>query len=577
MSDYLFQSYEGDPGVVVEEFTDEECRLLDPSVTNTNSNVFAWKTSADVNSEQIGALLSRYSRTTFTGRRLFLKEFYPNKDRGREFFDSWLIDYGDDSIQEMVGGMPSACEFVSNLAVKEIEDCRLGSYIEKSTRYVAFDKKLPNQEFMFYRDPEIMNSRYGDSYLSLMRGLFESYSSNIGRMSDYIKAENPIENINFKINDKVVTINRVTKEIEEQSGITESDILKAYENSIKANALDFLRDYLPMSTLTHLGISMDGRSYENMLNKMLASPLSEARFIAKRLNSELGKLVPSIVKRLNEIHGQDFQKFIKDRESNAGRRAKELADVVPDKGENVELMEYKGQGSSDPDKSLQVSIASAILYKHSNGASMRQLTKIAEGMSESERKGLIANYVGERGNRRHKPGRAFENAEYLFDLRGRIGIYRDLQRHRIGTQERQNFGTELGYETRKQFDEIGIGDDYRAKMAEVIDLYKKLKESLPYQAQYPITFGFNARWYYRLNARQMYHFCELRTSQQGHPDYRKLVQQMALKVKEVHPTIIEHMKYLNMSDKTLGRLDSEVRIAMKKTGLTGKAPAERKQ
>ena len=576
MSEYLFQSYEGDPGVAVDNFTDEERALLDRSVTNTTSNVFAWKTSDDVNLEQIGALLSRYSRTTFTGRRLFLKEFYPNKDRGREFFDSWLVDYGDDSIQEMVGGLPSACEFVSNLAVKEIEDCRLGSYIEKSTRYVAFDKKLPNNEFMFFKDPEILDSRYGDSYLSLMRGLFESYSSNIGRMSDYIKRQNPLENINFKINDRTIKISGLSKEIGEQTGITESDLLKAYENAIKANALDFLRDYLPMSTLTHLGISMDGRSYENMLNKMLASPLSESRFIAKRLNSELGKLVPSIVKRLNETHGLNFQGFLKERDSNAGKLANGFIGDMSERGENVELIEYKGQGTADADKNLQVSLASAILYKYSNGASLLQLAKMAERMSESERKELIANYVGGRSNRRHKPGRAFENAEYLFDLRGRIGIYRDLQRHRIGTQERQRFGTELGYETRKEFDEIGIGDDYRAKMADVIDLYKKLKESMPYQAQYVVTFGFNARWYYRLNARQIYHFCELRSSQQGHPDYRKIVQQMAMKVKAVHPTIIEHMKYLDMSDKTLGRLDSEVRIAMKKSAIASRAGADQK-
>ena len=102
-------------------------------------------------------------------------------------------------------------------------------------------------------------------------------------------------------------------------------------------------------------------------------------------------------------------------------------------------------------------------------------------------------------------------------------------------------------------------------MADVIDLYKKLKEPLPYQAQYVVTFGFNARWYYRLNARQMSHFCELRSSQQGHPITGRIVQQMAMKVKEVHPTIVEHMRYLDMSDKTLGRLDSEVRIAMKRS------------
>ena len=330
MSDYLFQSSEKDPGVVIENFTDDECKMLDPSVTNIGSNVFVWKSSKDVNLEQIGALLSRYSRTTFTGRRLFLKEFYPNKDRGREFFNSWLVDYGDDSIQEMVGGIPAACEFVSMVAVKEIEDCRMGSYIEKSTRYVAYDKKLSDQDFMFFKDPDILESRHGDQYTSLMRSLFESYSSNMEKMSKYVKEQNHIDAINFKINDRVVKISELTKELEEESGITESDLVKAYENAIKANALDFLRDYLPMSTLTHVGISMNGRSYEHMLNKMLASPLSESRFIAKRLGAELEKVVPSLLKRVNDPYGKRFQSFIQER-NDAGRYAKYLLEELPTK------------------------------------------------------------------------------------------------------------------------------------------------------------------------------------------------------------------------------------------------------
>lgn len=569
MVDYIFKSHENDNGVVVDQFNGEESKLLESSVTNLNSNVFAWKSSNDASLEQIGALLSRYSRTSFTGRRLFLKEFYPNKDRGREFFNAWLADFGDDSIQEMVGGLPSACEYVSNLAVKEIEDCRLGSYIEKSTRYVAFDKKLPNDEFMFYKDPDILDSKYGDTYLELMRGLFTSYSGNIDKMSGLMKEQNPLDKIKFKVNDKVITISEFTRDMEAQSGITEVDLTKAHDNAIKANALDFLRDYLPMSTLTHVGISMDGRSYENMINKMLASPLSEARFVAKRLTLELESMVPSLVKRINDTYGKTFQEFLKERNSKTSESVKRLTEGLVDKGENVELVEYKGQDSKEPDKAVQVAILSAILYRYSNGAGISQLIKKAESMDEKERKRIIAECVGNRSNRRHKPGRAFENSEYLFDLKGRIGIYRDIQRHRIGTQERQNFGTELGYETRKEFDEIGIGDDYRSKMAEVDALYKGLKESLPYQAQYAITFGFNTRWYYRMNARQLYHLCELRSSQQGHPDYRKLVQQMAMKVKAVHPTVIEHMKYLDMSDKTLGRLDSEVRIAIKRQPAKG--------
>ena len=185
-------------------------------------------------------------------------------------------------------------------------------------------------------------------------------------------------------------------------------------------------------------------------------------------------------------------------------------------------------------------------------------------MQQSDRDSLIASYVGNRKNRRHKPGRAFENVWYTFDFCTRIGIYRDLHRHRIGTQERQPFTIKHGYNMRDQFNDIGIGDDYRSKMADVIRLYNKVSETMPYQAQYIVTFGFNIRWYYTFNARQMFHFCELRSGPGGHPDYRDLTQKVYREVSGVHPSVAKYMTFMDLSEKQLGRLASEIRIAQKK-------------
>lgn len=571
MVSYVLSFFENDKGIIVDDFTEEEAEILSTNVTNLDSNVFAWKISDSFTPEQSGALLSRYSRTSFTGRRLFLKEFYPNRNRGREFFEAWLVDYGDDSIQEMAGGLPSACEYISNLAVKEIEDCRLGSYIEKSTRYVAFDKKLPNGDYMFYKDPDIMNSRHADAYVELMEGLFDSYSKHMESMVKYIEDTNKIGEISFKIGSRSLKISEFNASIEEESGISEADLRKAYDNAIKANALDFMRDYLPMSLLTHVGISMDARSYENMFNKMLASPLAESRWIAKRLANDMKGLVPSLVKRVYDEHGTTMQKFFSERNASTYDALLPKTKGLVSKEEDVALSEYAGEGTADPDEKAQLILAAVIIYKFSRGASMKQSMALAKQLGAQERKRIISTYVGKRTNRRHKPGRVFENLDYTFDLKGRIGIYRDIQRHRIGTQERQNFSTALGYDTRQAYSDIGIADDFKSKMADVADLYSKIFETMPYQAQYVVTLGFNTRWYYKLNARQLYHLCELRTSHQGHPDYRKLMQEMAMKVKNVHPTVVEPMSYLDMSEKTLGRLDSEIRVAAKKNKLLGKS------
>src|SRR5271154_297934 len=196
---------ERDTPIEVEEFMEDEEVNLSKVATNSEDNIYAWKLSNDLTSEEAGALLSRYSRTALTGRRLYLKEFLPNRARGREFFEAWLVDYGDDSIQEMAGGIPMSCEFISNLAVKELEDSRMGSYIEKSTRYVSIDKKLNNGDYMFYKDPQIMASKFGDEYVGLMRDLFDSYVKYTEPMSKYIKDANPIDSQKFNIGSTVVT------------------------------------------------------------------------------------------------------------------------------------------------------------------------------------------------------------------------------------------------------------------------------------------------------------------------------------------------------------------------------------
>lgn len=556
----------------VDEFSDSEAEQLDKVVTNTTDNIYAWKLGDMLAAEQAGALLSRYSRTVLTGRRLYLKEFLPNKDRGREFFEAWLVDYGDDSIQEMAGGIPMSCEFISNVAAKEIEDSRMGSYIEKSTRYVSFDKKLNDGEYMFYRDPAIMASRFGDEYVQLMRDLFDSYVKNTDTMSKYIKDSNPIGSQKFNIANTVVTLSELNPELEEKFGVSAQDLQKSYDNSIKANALDFMRDYLPMSILTHVGISMNARSYENTIIRLMSSPLYECNSIGSRMHTELSKIVPSLLKRTKEKHGIAQKEFFSNSREGSASEVARLTSSISPKGDNdlIKLVDYTGKGSNDADAAATTKLASIIIFRSGKGYSLTQAYEIAQSMSKEDRDSIISKYVGTRGNRRQKPGRAFENVDYTFDSCCRIGIYRDLHRHRIGTQERQMFTVKHGYNMRDEFKEIGIADDYESNMARVIDLYNKISESMPYQAQYVVTFGFNVRWYYTFNARQLFHFAELRTGSGGHPDYRDLTQKLYREVEKVHPSISKYMNFIDMNKKQLGRLESEIRIAQKRNKLEKK-------
>ncbi len=168
--------------------------------------------------------------------------------------------------------------------------------------------------------------------------------------------------------------------------------------------------------------------------------------------------------------------------------------------------------------------------------------------------------MGERLNRRHKPGRAMEHIEYHFDIVCDYGIFRDLQRHRmVEGLEWQHLSPRYGYEIPKLVEEAGLVDAYEACFDFSLNLYNRL-QALGYyeQAQYAVLMGHKMRWKISYNARQAFHFHELRSTPQGHPGYRKLINQMHDKIAEVHPMIASAMKFVNQDeDPALSRLAAE--------------------
>jgi len=167
--------------------------------SNIDNSVFVITTPKQVDR---GALMSRYSRTDKTMRRIFLDEFLKNQNRGEEFYKRVLLEYGDDSVAEL-GSAQIAIEGLSNIAVKKIEDRRIGlSYLEKSSRYVAWDKKL-NGKYKFLREPTLMKSRFVDDYLESCNLDFSMYANNVQPMLKFIRENDPIENYKFKSQDGI--------------------------------------------------------------------------------------------------------------------------------------------------------------------------------------------------------------------------------------------------------------------------------------------------------------------------------------------------------------------------------------
>ena len=140
---------------------------------------------------------------------------------------------------------------------------------------------------------------------------------------------------------------------------------------------------------------------------------------------------------------------------------------------------------------------------------------------------------------------------------GNYGIFRDLHRHRILTQERQLLSTHHGFVSPVEFDSLGIKEEYASLMAQAKELFEKTEQKNPWAAQYCVPFGYKIRWYMKLNLREAFHLTELRSSVQGHPDYRRIAQKIYSEIKKVHPILSEQLKFVDMKEYALERLEAE--------------------
>jgi len=552
------------------EFTADEQRALAPFFTNLDRSVFGLKLPQEV----AGALFSRYSRSTKSLRRTFLDEFLGDPELGlkdllgaqtaagddsaalkkaRAFYDRVLVGYGDDSVAQL-GGAHIACENISNVAAKLIEDARIGiAPLEKSTRYVRFDQKDAAGRYLFYREPRIMASRHRDGYVEVMNLLFETYSKQMESMLDHIARSLPIEQLEVRdpTNGKGLSYAEAAKD-ERLRRWAET----AYRATVRAHACDVLRGYLPAATLTNVGIFGVGQAFEYLLSRLYSRALGEARELAGAMHGELNQLIPSFVKRAQA------NDYLVGTAAAAEALARDALDTTSaGASEPVALIDY--------DRNAEEKIIAAVLYPHARD-SLQQLRQIAARMSAAERRKILEEYFTKRRHRRDKPGRAFENVYYTFDIVGNLGLYRDLHRHRILTQERQEFTTVHGYDTPPELEEAGFKPEFDHCMARAAELYEAIHREFPCEAQYVVPFAYKIRWYMKMNLREAVHVCELRTMPQGHPDYRFIAQEMWHRIQEVHPTLAGVGKFIDWKSYRLGRLQSEMRTEFKKSALQKK-------
>ena len=293
-----------------------------------------------------------------------------------------------------------------------------------------------------------------------------------------------------------------------------------YRAAIRAKALDTLRGLLPAAVQSNLGLFGTGQAYEAMLLRMRAHPLAEARDYADQILTELRKVIPAFLTRVDQPDrgGRWSQYFEDTRKTTDDVAARLLSKITALDQPEVVLTDF------DPDG--EVKVVAAALYA-SCDLPDEQLIDIARKMSADDRAAVLRAYVGNRTNRRHKPGRAFERTSYRFDILADYGAFRDLQRHRLLTIDWQQLGALHGYAEPDAIEAAGAHDDWTRVMDASADLYDSMQDAgLDAVAPYAVSMAYRIRFYMEMNAREAMHLIELRTAPQGHPAYRRICQAM---------------------------------------------------
>jgi thymidylate synthase ThyX len=518
-----------------ESFTAEERARLAPYFTNVDAPVFALVNLPEVVK---GALFARYSRSPKSLRRLFLDEFAdlaaeeaaPTRSvgtgRAERLFERVFVEYGDDSVAQL-GGVHLACEGVSNVLTKLLEWGRLMAYLEQSTRYVPYADR-PGGRWRYHVPAEVRATPLAREFEATLDLMFETYARWLDPMQEHFRRRHPRQ-------------------------ATDSEAV--YRSTIRAKALDTLRGLLPAATKSNVGLYGTGQAYEALLLRLRASPLAEARACADLALTELRKVIPAFLRRVDTPdRGGAWSAYLAaTREATEAVAAGALGPLAPESRPEVVLADFDPEG--------EVKVVAAALYAASSHPD-DQLLALVRRMTAQERAAVLRAYVGERGNRRHKPGRAFERTSYRFDVLTDYGAFRDLQRHRMLTIEWQRLTPRHGFTRPESVDAAGQAARFDEAMERSEALFDDLEPDFPDQASYAVALAYRIRFVMQINARAAMHMLELRTTPQGHPAYRWVAQQMHRRIADDagHHAVAELMRYVDHDpEPDLERLDAERR------------------
>jgi thymidylate synthase ThyX len=502
-------------------FTVAEAALLEPYVTNVDRPVFALRNLPE---EVVAVLFAYYSRSRESLRHNLLRliqdrdldlgerlawagadrdQLARARQQAREFHEKWVVGYGHASVAEHAVAH-LAVEDVSILASKILEDTRLASFTEKSTRYVLFDRGA------YYRAPALAASPHARRYDETCRVLLDAYA----RLTPQVMAA-------------------ITAETPRRPGQSE----RGYEAACRARACDILRYVLPAATLTNVGVTINGRALEHLIGKLLSHPLEEARAVGAQLKTEAQQVIPTLIK-----YAERRPYLVETHRALEGLAARHLGGLRPEQAPAVSLIRYPQDGEDQ--------LVAAILYGYA-ACPLRQVQQRVAALPVEAKREVIEEYLKRRGPH-DQPLRALEHLTYTFDILVDFGAFRDIQRHRMVTQTPQELGPQHGYDTPPEIAACGLAGPYEECMARAREAYEAIAADFPREAAYVLPLAFRKRVLLTWNLREIHHFVQLRSARQGHISYRRIAQEVFREIERVQPLLAAYIR-VDLADHPFAR------------------------
>ncbi|MDD5438150.1 MAG: FAD-dependent thymidylate synthase [Patescibacteria group bacterium] len=449
-------------------------------------------------------------------------------EKAAEFHEKWVVGYGHSSVAEHAVASV-AFQNIPQTIIKILEDNRLASFTEVSSRYQVFTRQrvgIPKS---------LAQSQFADRVNQLFDHLYNLYD------------------------ECYALLDPIFRERQAQGDMPDA----AYKATIKAMTCDRVRYLLPAAALAALGMTANARVWEKAIIKLLSSADPLAQQIGDEIKSVLrGFASLDRDQALKHFPLPTLLKYADPSQYMAGLPSKmtELASEILAERQ-TETKEYAvGATAENPvvctydDNLTEMRISSALLSRYAKIPMEQALNIVSRDKPLQEK--IIKAALEERGPH-DIPPREFEHAWFQHEIVMDYGAWRDIQRHRICTQTNQPLGTDLGFDIPDEIGEIGKAKEFAEVMDEARQLNRDiLAAGMVAEAQYVVPMAYRRRLLVSWNLRELFHFIELRSGKKGHPSYRRIAQEIWRLLDESHHMIASFIR-VDLSQENISTLGAK--------------------